>query len=191
MSDILFLDMKIGEKLRETRRERGLTLAQVSEKSGVALATLSRIENDRMTGTVESHIKICEALGINLPELYSGLSPTSKNPVVTTAAERTEVFVHQKKSTSEMLTPKVLDKKMMPVMLRIKPDGATHKEETSKGVEKFVYILEGKVQATIGGETYNLNKGDTLYFDSSLLHYFKNTGGAEAEIICVISPPTL
>ncbi len=183
--------MHIGDKIRQIRKEKGLTLAQISEKSSVALATLSRIETGKMTGTLESHMKICEALDISLPDLYVDVSPAMKNPDVQTQAERTDVFVHQKKSTSEMLTPKVLDKKMMPIMLRIEPDGVTHKEENEKSVEKFLYVLDGKIQAVIGEETYNLTKGDTLYFDSSILHYFKNVGSAEARIICVISPPTL
>jgi transcriptional regulator with XRE-family HTH domain len=183
--------MDIGEKIRKFRTEKGLTLLELSRKSGVALATLSRIENNKMTGTLESHIAICNALGIGLPELYQDLSPSNSAPEVHTASDRTEVFVHDKRSVSEMLIPKVLDKKMMPIMIKIGSKGTTHREESKKGVEKFVYVLEGKVNAAIGEKRYSLNKGDTLYFDSSMPHYFENIGASDARLICVISPPML
>jgi len=183
--------MKIGERIRNLRKQKGLTLLELSRGSGVALATLSRIENNKMTGTLGSHTAICTALGITLPELYQDLSPSQSNPIIQTASERTDIFVHDNKSISEMLTPKVLDKKMMPIMVRLEPKGVTHKEENKKGVEKFVYVVTGKVEVVIGAKNYTLNKGDTLYFDSSVLHYFKNVGTSEARLICVVSPPML
>jgi transcriptional regulator with XRE-family HTH domain len=183
--------MKIGEKIRTMRKERGLTLLELSEKSGVALATLSRIENDRMTGTLESHMAIGGALGVSLPELYAHLSSPKSNPEVQTASERTEVFVHDKRSVSEMLASKVLEKKMMPVMIKLERGGRTHLEENKKGVEKFIYVMGGKVEAVVGEKKYSLAKSDTLYFDSSAPHYFTNVGNSEARLICVVSPPVL
>ena len=58
-------------------------------------------------------------------------------------------------------------------------------------VERFVYILEGKIEANIGDNRYSLVKGDTLYFESSLPHYFRNTGIGEARLISVTTPPSV
>jgi len=168
-----------------------MTLLELSNKSGVALATLSRIENGKMTGTLDSHMRICEALEIKLPELYKDLALTKKEIEVQTKKNRTDVFVHDRSSTSEMLASKALNKKMMPIMVKINKGGATHKEETRPGVEKFIYVLDGKLDAIIGDQRYNLSKGDTLYFDASLAHQFKNTGAGESRLISVISPPAL
>jgi len=183
--------MNIGEKIRGFRKEERMTLALLAEKSGVALATLSRIENGKMTGTLESHIKICEALGIPLSELYSDLSGQGKTPEVQTKETRADVFVHDKKTTAEMLTSKILNKKMMPVLIKLEPGGTTHKEETKRGVEKFCFVITGKVRIAIGKLSYDLKKGDSLYFDPSAVHYFKNAGTTEAQIVCVTSPPAL
>ena len=183
--------MNIGDMIKNLRKEKGLTLLELSQESGVALATLSRIENNKMTGTLESHMAICGALDLALPELYKHLTPEKYTPEVQTTEERTEVFVHDKRSISEMLVPKVLDKKMMPVMIRLEPRGSTHKEETKRGAEKFIYVLDGKIEAVVGEKTFSLKKGDTLYFESSASHYFKNIGAQEARMICVSSPPVL
>ena len=168
-----------------------MTLLELSTKSGVALATLSRMENGKMTGTLESHMNICKALEIPLPNLYRDLEASAKTVDLQTKKARTDVFVHDKKAVSEMLAANVLNKKMMPTMIRIQKGGNTHKEETKPGIEKFAYLLDGKVEANIGAEKYVLSKGDTLYFESSVPHYFKNIGAGDARLICVTCPPTL
>jgi len=183
--------MQIGNVIHTIRKERKLTLAQLSEKSGVALATLSRMENNRMTGTLESHITICKALDITLADLYRDLPAARKTNEVQPKRARSEVFVHDKRSTAEMLASKVLEKKMMPILLKVQAGGTTQVEETKTGVEKFIFVLTGKVEAIIGADKYTLGKGDTLYFESSIPHYFKNITQDESQLICVISPPTL
>lgn len=62
--------MKFGITLRRLRRDRKWTLSDVSKRSGIHLATLSRIENDKKTGTVRNHFDISKALGLKLSELY-------------------------------------------------------------------------------------------------------------------------
>jgi len=183
--------MHVGEIIHDLRKERKMTLLELSTRSGVALATLSRMENGKMTGTLESHMKICKALEISLPDLYRDLEASTKTVDVQTKKTRTDVFVHDKKATSEMLAPNVLNRKMMPTMIKIAKGGNTHNEETKPGIEKFAYILDGKVEANIGEEKYILGRGDTLYFESSIPHHFKNVGASEARLICVITPPAL
>jgi Cupin domain. len=147
------------------------------------------MENGKMTGTLESHMKICDALGVALPELYKNLYQSKRDIDIQKQRSRTEVFVHDKKSSEEMLASKVLNKKMMPVLVKIAKGGRTHKEETKPGIEKFVYVLDGKIEAAIGEEKYNLMKGDTLYFEGSTPHYFKNTHSTDTKLLCIISPP--
>lgn len=183
--------MAIGDIIHTVRKDKKLTLAELSEKSGVALATLSRMENGKMTGTLESHIAICKALEITLGDLYKDLPAAKKTVEVQMKNTHTNVFVHNKRSTSEILASNVLDKKMMPILIKIQPGGVTHTEETKSGIEKFVYILYGKIEVHIGTEKYMLLKSDTLYFEGSLPHYFKNLGQDEAHMICVTCPPNL
>lgn len=183
--------MNVGHIIHKLRKDRKMTLLELSAKSGVALATLSRMENGKMTGTLESHINICKALGVSLPDLYRDLEASSKTVDVHTRRGRAEVLVHDKRASSEMLAPNALSRKMMPTMLKMQKGGNTHKEETKPGVEKFAYVLDGKIEANIGQERYLMGKGDTLYFDASLPHYFRNTGPGDARVICVVTPPAL
>ena len=183
--------MNVGAIIHKIRKEKRMTLLELSAKSGVALATLSRMENGKMTGTLESHMQICRALEISLTDLYKDLVASARKVEVKSGKARTDVFVHDKKATSEMLAVNSLNKKMMPVMVKIAKGGRTHSEETKVGIEKFIYVLDGKLEAIIGEDKYNMVKGDTLYFESSVPHYFNNTGKSEARLISVVSPPAL
>jgi len=183
--------MSIGKTIHTIRKERKMTLLELADKSGVALATLSRMENDKMTGTLESHMNICEALGVPLTELYENLFPPRKSVEMQKQKSRTEVFIHDKRASSEILASKVLNKKMMPVLIKLDKGGYTHKEETRYGIDKFIYILEGRVEVELGNEKYALSKNDSLYFEANMPHRLKNIGASDARIISVTSPPAL
>ena len=183
--------IQIGKKIRALREDKGLTLAEVSERCGVAPATLSRIENGRMVGKIDSHRKICEALGIQLAELYRDLRSGQAGVDVESETEKKDVFVHDEKTSSILLTSQALSKKMMPILLRLAPQGKTHTEEALDYTEKFLYCLEGTIRVTVGGKSYSLNPGDRLYFDATIPHFIENSGKGEARCLSVSSPPSL
>ncbi|HPS20287.1 MAG TPA: XRE family transcriptional regulator [Candidatus Omnitrophota bacterium] len=183
--------MKIGNRLRDLRKQHEITLYELSEKSGVALATLSRIENNKMNGTIDSHNRICKALNISLSDLYQGVEDKEKTVEPLSRTLRTEHFSHSGKAVYELMVSKVTDKKIMPLMIRMAPGGHTQTEENKPGIEKFIYVLKSRLTANIGKETYMLSPGDSIYFDASLPHNFKNTSKTELEAICIISPPEL
>jgi len=183
--------MKIGKKLRSLRKEKGLTLEELSRKSGVALATLSRMENEKMAGTVEAQNHICEALGTSLAALYGELEALTKTVENVTTEGRIE---HRPLSTGakvELLISRTRGKNILPVMLTLMPGGKTAKERCGRGVEKFVYAMSGNFEAEVGEHTYGMKRGDSLYFDASLPHVFRNKSGAKAEAMCVTSPPSV
>ncbi len=186
--------MKIGPRLRVVRKEQRLTLAELSKASGVALATISRIETGRMTGTLESHVQLARALGLTLPELYAGLDDNGgRQPAsVQTRASRTEVYAHAAgRSALRMLTQDVLKKKMMPALVEIAPGGRTQPEQAPRGTEKFLYMLDGSIEATVGEQTFTLRREETLYFDAAVKHALRNTGPRPARLLAVTTPPVL
>lgn len=181
--------MKIGKKIRSLRKAQKITLNELSKKSGVQIATLSRMEHDIMTGTLESHTAICRALGISFSNFYREVEEEHKTLSVMKRKEKRQSFPHPKKSTTEILAAKVMGKKMMPLLIKIQKNGETRREESKVGAEKFIYVLDGKIGAKIGKNGYAMVKGDSIYFDASLPHVFKNTGKAEARVLCILTPP--
>jgi transcriptional regulator with XRE-family HTH domain len=183
--------MNIGPVIRNLRKSQDLTLAQLSEVSNVALATLSRIETGKMTGTLESHIQIAKAFGLTLPQFYSEVIKLKASQNEPKEEYHANMFVHNKDASSTILTKDIFNKKMLPVLIGLKRDGKNHKEELKLGTEKFHYVLNGKIEVTIGTTKEILEKGTTLYFDASQPHHIKNIGKADAMCLCIVTPVSL
>lgn len=183
--------MYIGRRIKELRQARKMKLVELCQKSGVQMATLSRIEHLKMTGTIDSHMAIAKALGVELTDLYKDIVTEEQKAQMGTPRKVMDYFVHNEKAAQEILTTNVLNKKMMPVLLKIEPGGRTNKEEYQPGTEKFIFVLEGKVEVKVGKDTFILSKGNTLYLDASLEHVFTNAGKFLAKVLCVGTPAYL
>jgi len=182
--------MYIGEKLHAIRKAKRISLTELSEKSKVQMATLSRIENKKMVGTLESHMQIAKALGIDVTELYKGLS--HQNAIIDFGHDKnTDVFTHSDKASYEILTKNIMNKKMMPTLVRIEEGGKTNKEQSQGGSEKFIFVLDGHLEININSQVFILHKFNTLYFDAALPHYYRNTGKGAVRLICVGTPVSL
>jgi len=183
--------MYIGKKVRTLRKGLNLSLVELSQKSGVQLATLSRMEHHKMVGTLQSHLKIAKAMGVEVTELYSDIVPEGKMVTVGRKPVEPDMYMDSHKSSYELLTNQVMDKKLMPILLKIEPGGKTTREQQRAGSEKFIFVIDGKVEVGISGKTYQLSKGNTLYFKASLPHHFTNIGKLTARVLSVLTPVTL
>ena len=183
----------IGARLRLLRRSQKVTLMALAKTAGVDAATISRIETGKMSGTLESHIKLATALGYKITDLYAGIEEARARGAVTLQPSRQgQVYVHQAgKSSFAMLTSEVLQKKLMPILITIESGGSTHKEEAKVGTEKFLYVLEGSLEAKVGETTHPLRRGSSLYLDASIPHTLKNPGRTTAKCLSVVTPPVL
>ena len=184
----------LGARLRALRKSQKVTLVELAKASGVDAATISRIETGKMTGTLECHVRLATALGVKLTELYAGIEEARRKDAVTvqSPSRHGEVYVHEAgKSSIAMLTGDILRKKLMPVLITIEPGGSTQKEEAKVGTEKFLYVLEGHLEAKVGDATHLLRRGSTLYLDASIPHSLRNSGSKVVRCVAVSTPPAL
>lgn len=184
----------LGARLKMLRKSKKITLVELAKSSGVDAATISRIETGRMTGTLESHFRIATALGLKLTELYAGIEEARIKDAVSLQlpSTRADSYVHQAgKSSMVILTNRVLEKKLMPALITIEPGGYTDVDETKVGVERFLYVLEGTIEAKIGDTTHTLKHGSSLYFDASIPHQLRNLSQKVSRCFAVTSPPSL
>ena len=181
----------LGERIRSIRKARHLTIVDVAKGSGIDQATLSRIENGKMTGTLDSHRRSAVVLGLRLPELYDTVMRQLAESKDKKVLQKMETFSHSGGAVAELLTTGVLQKKMMPVLVRIDPGGKTNQEQNPGGSEKFIFILEGTVEARVQDQKFTLSKHNTLYFEASLPHSFTNIGKGAAKILCIGTPVSL
>lgn len=181
----------LGERIKTLRKARKLTLVEVSHRTDIDQATLSRMENGIMTGTVASHMKLAEVLGLSLPDLYKDVLNKQAEPKEKAAREKVETFSHSTGAVAELLTTGILQKKMMPVMLRIRAGGRTAAEEFTAGSERFVYVVKGTLEIVAENRSHALKAGESLYFNSSIPHHFKNPGRIECQTLSILTPTSL
>lgn len=184
------METTIGNRIRSIRKERRLSLEQLSGKSGVALATLSRIENGKGSGTFRTHQRIAEAFGLSLPELYRDLRPENQDAILVEPGDEAETFTYDEKASAVLLAKQLSGKQMFPQLITLQPEGKTSLEQSPAGTERWVFCLEGGVNVWVGSASYPLTQGGTLYFKASLPHRFENSGSATAKLISVTSPIT-
>ena len=185
----LVLASKIGARIKEIRKQKEMTLIKLSESTGVAQATLSRMENGQMLGTVESHRRISETLGVALSDLYEGIDErTEKKVRHQKASEPKRVLVKRDDFRSELLIPTdTSSKKIIPALVTIHPHAKTSRDNGESGVDKFVWVLEGNAKLAFKNAEYELGTGDSIYFDASAAHQFENRGSQTAKLLVVSS----
>ena len=181
----------LGERIRNLRKSKRLTIVEVVKSTGIDQATLSRIENGKMTGTLDSHRLIAETLGIRLPELYQNVLETLSAGKEKKARQKIETFSHSSGVIAELLTSAVLQKKMTPVLLKFKPKAHTETEEYPIGTERFIYVLKGAVELHMGKEMRCLKTFESLYFSGSLPHQLWNKHKGESWVLSVLTPSSL
>ncbi len=181
----------LGERIRNLRKSKRLTIVEVAKSTGIDQATLSRIENGKMTGTLDSHRLIAETLGIRLPELYQNVLEQLNLSKEKKARQKIETFSHSSGVVAELLTTSVLQKKMTPVLLKFKTKAHTETEEYPIGTERFIYVLKGAVELHLNKDTRLLKQYESLYFNGSLPHQLWNKHKGESWVVSVLTPSSL
>lgn len=183
--------VRIGRRIRELRIAAGETLATLARKSGISASTLSKIENDKVSPTFVSLVRLAAALGMQLNDLIgarAGAIPANARLAVTRREE-----VKFTRTTGAELGPLCIDvvnKQMNPLLNRIDPGGASTDRLVRHEGEEFALVLEGRIE--IQTEHYRpvrLDKGDSAYFDSQMAHRYVAIGDEPAEVLIVWLSP--
>lgn len=175
--------MKLGDRIKQRRRELNLSLRDLAEQADLTASYLSQVERNISMPSIESLRKISRAL--HLPTFYFFLDEDIPSPVVR-RAERRKLIIPNADVTYELLTPN-LNRKMEIIYAEAGPGEIplVHYNNT----EECLVVLEGRLEVAVGGETYQLEPGDTIYFEGALLHRMAVLGETRARYLSVVTPP--
>lgn len=177
------INMKIGDRIRKFRKEKRLTLVELSKLSKVAVATISRMENNIMTGTIDAYASISKGLGMSLSEFFEGLDTETNRVAI---KESTEVAVSNSNYSILSLSNNPAGK-MKPFLIHIKPKLALPVQKSKADSEKFIYVLTGSIILKLADKNYSLKKSNSVQFKSSVKHIISNPTNKETTIIVVES----
>jgi transcriptional regulator with XRE-family HTH domain len=177
---------RLGERVKELRRVRGLTLEGLAELSGVSRAMISKLERGEKNPTLVVAAKLAEGLGVTLSRL-AGME--ERREVVVVPREKRMVMRDPETGFErQLLSPNAVGLGVEFILNKI-PRGSTAGDfpPHRKGVEEQIVVERGTLKATLAGEEYLLNRGDALYFEADVPHRFDNAGDEECTYFLVIS----
>jgi len=170
--------INVGREIRRWRQNRGLTLAQVSEQSGLNLGYLSQIENEKATPSLEALASIADALDV--PAAWLLLDSTSA-PRVVRATERPHL---EGPAGSEMTEVDAGTSRDVCILEVSAPPGMATGVHAHNGDEHHL-VLSGRWRMTQGEHAVELEPGDYLAWDPAVPHDVENVGDEPGRILVV------
>jgi transcriptional regulator with XRE-family HTH domain len=168
---------EVGPRLRRIRKERGATLAGLSEATGISVSTLSRLESGLRKPSLELLLPIARAHEVALDELVG--APSVRDPRV-----RAQPIVRNGRTHWPLTRqPGGLQAfKVLEPQRRLDPDPRTH-----EGYE-WLYVLSGRLRLVLGEHDVVLTAGEAAEFDTRVPHWFGSTGEGPVEFLSLFGP---
>ncbi len=182
---------ELGERLRRLRKRNGWTLAVLSDISGLAPSTLSKVENNQISLTYDYLVKLADGLDIDIAELFNGtdpMPPSGRRSITRRGKGRP---VETPNYDYEYLCTDLAKKRMIPILVRIKAHGLEEFGALLRhSGEEVIYVLEGAIEVrTEYYEPVVLTIGDCIYLDSTMGHGYLAAGETDATVLGVCSGP--
>ena len=173
-----------GQRFRRLRMRRKLSLAQVARATSVSVGFLSALERGQMRCSIATLRRIARFYKTNIISLFETngevqhlVRPSQRKILETSPNVRMELLAWGNTA-------------MEPHLFRVKPGGGSGESYSHEG-EEFLHVLRGEFELWLHNEGhYLLKAGDSLYFESSTPHRWKNPGRTEAWLLWVNTPPT-
>jgi len=175
----------VGGKLRELRKAKGLSIRKVSEATGFSVSFLSKLENGKTSITIKNLIKLVDFYGVTLAEIFSA---QEGQRVAFRREDRQRI-----ESPESVVLELLLDEpevEMEPILGTFQPR-ARYKDPIEHGGEEFAIALKGEFRFELGENAYHLREGDCVYFKGEETHGWENLSDNEAQLLMVITPPSV
>jgi transcriptional regulator with XRE-family HTH domain len=177
----------IGNKLRELRKERKLTLNHLAQEAGCTAAYISQIERDKASPSIATLKRISQVLGVRIVDFF--LEESEEDPMVLDSDRWVRMSLKGWKADIRQLVRGVNTKRMQPFLTTIQPGGGTPEHYTHQG-EEFGLVLEGVLTLSVGGESYQVEPFQSFYYSSLVAHSWTNEGDVPCLVVWVVSPPS-
>lgn len=178
----------LGERLLELRKRHNWTLKDVSRRTGVSVATLSKVERNKMSLTYDKMLQVAEGLKLTLAELVAPppVKPTARRSI----ARRRDGLVQRTPNYEyTYLSPDLSNKRMIPILTRIKTRAIERFGPLVRhSGEEFIFVLEGEILVyTDHYEPARIKAGEGVYIDSTMGHAFLSVSKKDALVLGICS----
>lgn len=175
----------IGEKLKQIRNSKGMTLKELADASGFSTGYLSQLERGKSSIAISHLSRIAACLGVNV-RYFMSEEFLSESPVMK-SYENEILYIESELSIQYRITNTVNERNMLPKIDILMPGFSTEGLHSHNG-EEFVYILEGILTLELDGKSYNLYPGDTAHYGAQKVHSWRNSTNKLVKLLVVTTP---
>lgn len=179
----------IAERIKNLREIFDSSEEEVAEACGIPVETYRRLESGEEDFSFSVLFNIAKKFDVDITTLLTGEDPRLKACTIV-RKDKGLRFSRRKEYKYNSLAYAFKDKMMEPFIVTAEYEGEPEDNakvpNTHKGQE-FLYVIEGNLRLVVNGHKFDLNEGDSGYFDSSYPHSMYSLNGKRARFISVIT----
>lgn len=177
--------MSFVQNLKKIRQEKKLSLQDLADLSGVSKSMLSKIEREEKNPTLQIASQIAEGLGSTLSAM---LGETEQKPVIVIKPNERIVYRDEVSGFERHLLSPAFTSKGVEFILNIIPlaGESAYFPPHKNGVKEYIFVAQGRLRIELDENVYELERGESIYFEANLRHKFKNIGDTECHYYLVI-----
>lgn len=185
----------IGEKIKSLRIAKEISIEELAERSGLAVEQIRRIEENIDIPSLAPLIKIARTLGVRLGTFLDD-QINETGAVICRHGEEDDTISFSNNAVDarqhlhyHSLSRSKTDRHMEPFVIDIDANQDKEFQLSAHEGEEFIMVLKGTLEINYGKQTYLLEEGDTIYYDSIVPHHVHAFEGQVARILAVIYTP--
>jgi len=184
---------EVGAKIKGLREMRGVSLEELSERCGLSVEQIEKIESGMVTTSLTPLLKLARGLGVRLGTFLDDAELSG--PVVTKVGGENQEAVRFAGPTDKeglefhALAANKRDRNMEPFVIDVHPAVEEKYLVSSHEGEEFIYVLSGAIEVIYGKTTYHVGTGESIYYDSIVPHHLHAANGQLARILAVVYAP--
>ncbi len=176
----------LGDKLRQLRSERNISQRDLARMANLSPNSISLIERDETSPSVATLQSLAGALNIRMSYFFEEETPTS----VLHLKAGSRPKIENQGVVIEGMGKTLPAQELEPFTVTLEPKaGSGGERQVVHSGHEFVYCLQGKIEYVIDGTVYVVEQGDTLIFEATLPHLWRNPFEKEAMFILILQTP--
>jgi transcriptional regulator with XRE-family HTH domain len=177
---------EIGANIQAIRKEQGLTLESLAERSGVSKAMLSQIESDKVNPTVLTIWKIARGLDVELDAILKGGWEPVRTFAVTRASDVHVLDAPEHGPHIRVFSPLSMAEDLEIYQLDFDPGSALASRPHAPRSEELLTVLSGRVRVEAGGKSADLAAGDFIIYQCDVEHEISNPHDETASVHLIV-----
>lgn len=182
------INIDVGEKIRNLRKSKKLSIANLAQNTGLSSGLISQIERNKVVPSIKAMWNIAKALDVNIGYFFE---EEKAEDIIVRKNERKKIQTNDSTKTYELLMPDLIDKNLELLLITLNGETKKNKGLVSHEGEECGYIVKGKMKLIFDTKEYILEEGDSFYFKSNVYHVYENYDkDQECILICAMTPPS-